>query len=181
MLIKDEVYFVQDSMSKRVKIGYSADFKTRFNSLSSSNANKLFILGVFPGTEEDETKLHKKFIRSKVHGEWFHPDAEILEFIDQKNKEIEKNINGNKKKPDKEDFSEHSLYKVSDVAKIISLSRARMYQLIREGFFPQQLYDERTGRPYYTSEMVEEFKKVVRTNIGVNGKMCLFYGPRGQG
>lgn len=171
--IKEEIYFIQDSLSKRIKIGYTTNLKIRFQTLSGSNANKLFILGSIPGTEKDEAKLHKNFIEDRAHGEWFHPSSEILDFIHEAMR-AKKPIAIKKEKKNKEEI----LYSISKVAKNLQLSRSRFYQLLDDGFFSKPLYDKRTKRPYYTSSLMAEAKKVLRTSMGVNGKICLFYRPR---
>jgi len=75
--------------------------------------------------------------------------------------------------------SQESLRSVTEVARsIVGLSRARFYQLVKEGFFPAPLYDLRSKRPYYTTELQEVCRQVRQTNIGCNGQPILFYSPR---
>jgi hypothetical protein len=59
---------------------------------------------------------------------------------------------------------------------MVRLSRARFYQLVREGVFPPPAYDK--GRPVYTEEMQEVCLEVRRRNRGVNGEPVLFYARR---
>lgn len=173
--IKDEVYFVQDCLSKKIKIGYSSDFKRRFQDLSNMNANKLYLLGLFPGDKEDESKLHNKFAVDRTHGEWFNPSVQILNFIKEENKEKR----GSKRKKSRaRDLDDKKVYSVTAASKEVNLSRARFYQLVDNGMFPKPLYEESSKRPYYTASMLEDVKEVRITNVGVNGKICMFYGPR---
>src|SRR5205809_1024489 len=69
---------------------------------------------------------------------------------------------------------------VAEMARMVGLSRARLYQLIQAGTFPPPLYDLTTRRPHYTEEMQLVCLDVRRRNCGVNGKPVLFYarGPR---
>ena len=65
---------------------------------------------------------------------------------------------------------------VSDMARMVGLSRARFYQLVRDGVFPQPIYDK--GRPVYTEELQARCLEVRRRNRGVNGEAVLFYARR---
>jgi hypothetical protein len=67
---------------------------------------------------------------------------------------------------------------VSQMAKVLQISRARFYQCLAAGYFLKPQYTEETRRPYYTAEMAEANLNAKRTNVGVNGKICLFYHPR---
>ena len=35
------------------------------------------------GSRKDETSLHEQFVGVRMHGEWFDPSAQLLEFIDK--------------------------------------------------------------------------------------------------
>src|SRR5262245_4581654 len=65
---------------------------------------------------------------------------------------------------------------VTEMARMVRLSRARFYQLVREGVFPGPVYQ--AGRPVYTEELQQTCLEVRRTNRGVNGEPVLFYAPR---
>jgi len=67
---------------------------------------------------------------------------------------------------------------VSEMAKRLELSRARFYQLLEAGILPQPVYDVRTKRPFYPSELQEKCLEVRQTGVGVNGQYVLFYSPR---
>lgn len=69
---------------------------------------------------------------------------------------------------------------VSEMARMVHLSRARFYQLVQAGSFPQPVYDVRTRRPIYTEELQRVVLEVRRRNCGVDGRPVLFYsrGPR---
>ena len=58
------------------------------------------------------------------------------------------------------------------------MSRARFYQLQKEGIFPQSLYDIRTRRPFFDVRLQEICHEVRQTGIGFNGQYILFYSPR---
>ena len=67
---------------------------------------------------------------------------------------------------------------VTDLAKSLEMSRARFYQLQKEGIFPQSLYDVRTHRPFFDTKLQDICHEVRRTGIGFNGHYILFYSPR---
>lgn len=67
---------------------------------------------------------------------------------------------------------------VSEMARMLSLSRSRFYQLISEGVFPKPNYEPSTKRPFYDEEAQRTCLEVRRRNCGVNGKPVLFYPSR---
>jgi hypothetical protein len=73
------VYFIHDDVATAIKIGYSTNVKQRLADLQTSSSTKLVLLGVMPGSMNDERRLHAKFER--LHGEWFRVTPELLEFI----------------------------------------------------------------------------------------------------
>lgn len=75
-------------------------------------------------------------------------------------------------------FPTKSVVSVADMARMCGLSRARFYQLMKEGVFPPPVYSVETRRPFYTEEMQETCLEVRKRNCGVNGKPVLFYAAR---
>ena len=67
---------------------------------------------------------------------------------------------------------------VSDMARRVGLSRQRFTQLLKEGVFPSPVYDVLTRRPFYTAELQERCMEVKRRNVGINGRVVLFYTKR---
>jgi hypothetical protein len=65
---------------------------------------------------------------------------------------------------------------VSEMARMVGLSRARFYQLQKAGVFPAPVYQ--AGRPVYTEEQQLVCLEVRRKNRGVNGEPVLFYARR---
>jgi predicted DNA-binding transcriptional regulator AlpA len=65
---------------------------------------------------------------------------------------------------------------VSEMARMVGLSRARFYQLQKAGVFPAPVYQG--GRPVYTDEMQQVVLEVRKKNRGVNGEPVLFYARR---
>jgi len=67
---------------------------------------------------------------------------------------------------------------VSQMAKLLQISRSRFYQLLDAGFFLPPIYDIRTKRPFYSQDMIEKNVQAKSQNLGVNGEVILFYSPR---
>ena len=67
---------------------------------------------------------------------------------------------------------------VAEMARMCGLSRARFYQLTKDGVFPLPLYSIETKRPFYTEEMQLVCLDVRRRNCGINGKPVMFYARR---
>jgi len=67
---------------------------------------------------------------------------------------------------------------VAEMARMVSMSRARFYQLVNDGVFPAPLYRIDTRRPFFTQEMQETCLEVRRRNCGINGRPVLFYARR---
>jgi hypothetical protein len=67
---------------------------------------------------------------------------------------------------------------VSAACQLVGLSRARFYQLIEQGIFPQPIYHIRTKRPYYDIALQKKLLEIRDTCIGENGDLIIFYSPR---
>jgi hypothetical protein len=75
------VYFIL--VGDKVKIGYSARPLNRLRALQTSHPDKLHILATIPGSQKTEGRLHERFDRYKVRGEWFRFTPEIRGFINR--------------------------------------------------------------------------------------------------
>ena len=71
-----------------------------------------------------------------------------------------------------------TMVSVAGMARMVGLSRQRFHQLMREGVFPPPVYDAATKRPYYTEDMQQVCVTVREKNIGINGRVVLFYSRR---
>jgi hypothetical protein len=67
---------------------------------------------------------------------------------------------------------------ISELCEMLQLSRARYYQLIKSGFFPKPLVDNRSKRPYYDADLQQKCIEAREKGIGADGSMLLFYSPR---
>lgn len=66
---------------------------------------------------------------------------------------------------------------VSEMARMVGLSRARFYQLLGKTF-PKPVTEEASGRPCYPEELQRVCLEVRRRNCGIDGKPVLFYARR---
>lgn len=66
---------------------------------------------------------------------------------------------------------------ISEMARMVGLSRARFYQLIGTTF-PAPIYDVVTRRPFYDEELQIVCLEVRRRNCGIDGKPLMFYSRR---
>ncbi|MEX1028112.1 MAG: AlpA family phage regulatory protein [Candidatus Paceibacterota bacterium] len=71
-----------------------------------------------------------------------------------------------------------SAVSVSEMARMVGLSRARFYQLMGEGIFPPPVYSVANRRPFFDEEAQKSCLEVKRRNCGINGEPVLFYTSR---
>ena len=65
------IYFIKDS-SGLIKIGSAINVKKRLKTLQIGNPNKLSIIKIINNVNKsEEIKLHKKFKKYRIKGEWF--------------------------------------------------------------------------------------------------------------
>ena len=62
------------------------------------------------------------------------------------------------------------------MARMLNMSRARLYQLMHEGIFPTATRDE-DGKAYFTQEQQLRILAAYRGNVGVNGR-SIFFRPK---
>lgn len=67
---------------------------------------------------------------------------------------------------------------VTEMARMVGLSRARFYQLVKKGIFPPADQDTATNRPCYLEEKQRQILEARRRNCGVDGRPILFYCRR---
>jgi hypothetical protein len=67
---------------------------------------------------------------------------------------------------------------IKDMASQCGLSRQRFMQLVKAGVFAAPLYDVGTRRPFYSEELQAQCLEVRKRNVGINGKVVMFYARR---
>lgn len=79
-----KTYFIQDTLSKKVKIGRSKDPQKRLLQLQTGHPNRLHLLVVIDG--DHEQRLHTHFAKHHVRGEWFDLTEELRGFVTRSKK-----------------------------------------------------------------------------------------------
>ncbi len=73
------VYFVRAAGGGSIKIGSTKLLRTRMLALQSGCPIKLCVLHTIEGAGyREETALHRRFAKARLHGEWFRPVPELL-------------------------------------------------------------------------------------------------------
>ena len=76
-----KIYFIQQGNEGPIKIGISWEVKKRLKDLSVASPFEPIILAVIAGDRGKERKLHRKFKKEHMRGEWFKPSERLMEFI----------------------------------------------------------------------------------------------------
>ncbi len=71
------VYFLQCSLTRRVKIGCTEDLTTRILAINSANCAPARLIAVISGGVDVETYLHQRFASDRLNGEWFRPSEDL--------------------------------------------------------------------------------------------------------
>lgn len=80
------IYFIQAGEGGPIKIGYtSANPAVRMHSFQTGHHAELKLLAQYEGASREERNLHIRFDGARIRGEWFHPVASLMEFIDEVN------------------------------------------------------------------------------------------------
>ncbi|HEY9219512.1 MAG TPA: helix-turn-helix domain-containing protein [Phenylobacterium sp.] len=75
------IYYIQDSTTMHIKIGYAADPWRRRDNLQTGAPGTLTIIGLEEGNEAREAEIHKQFAAGRMRGEWFAPSTVLLGHI----------------------------------------------------------------------------------------------------
>lgn len=77
----EHVYFLHESDTGRLKIGYSGNLKTRMNSAKTDNSHDLVLLGTLPGGRRAERAVQDLFRAYSIKREWFRAEEEVLSAV----------------------------------------------------------------------------------------------------
>lgn len=77
--------------------------------------------------------------------------------------------------PSKSESSLKAAMSVSQMCRMLHMSRSQFYWHVKKGTFHSPLKLASNGRPYFTSQMAEENLRVRDTSIGVGGEYVIFY------
>lgn len=72
------IYFVRDTLSGLIKIGYSANPWLRLCKMQSDCPGRLELLATAPGSQLDERALHGRLVEARTRGEWFRATPPVL-------------------------------------------------------------------------------------------------------
>jgi hypothetical protein len=75
------IYFILNSESNHIKIGYSVNPLKRIKALQTGNSSNLEIITVIEGDIKFERILHFNFKKYNIKNEWFIYSEEIKEFL----------------------------------------------------------------------------------------------------
>lgn len=78
-----DVYFVQGQQLGLIKIGVATDVQSRLRSVQASSPDQLILMGLIRchNFGQTEREIHKRFAHCRAHGEWFHPETELVDWI----------------------------------------------------------------------------------------------------
>jgi hypothetical protein len=78
------VYFVQSgSKDGPIKIGVATNVQARLSGLQTSSHAKLTLIGTVPGGEDVERKMHARFRKYHINGEWFAFEGKLALFVER--------------------------------------------------------------------------------------------------
>jgi hypothetical protein len=75
------IYFVQGKSGGAIKIGYTEFPEAQLQLLQTGYPDILTVLLLMSGSRGDKDKILERFASSRLNGEWFKPDARLLEEI----------------------------------------------------------------------------------------------------
>lgn len=75
------VYFLQNGVPGRVKIGFTEDLKGRLSALQGATSDAVTLIGTIPGPAKLERKMHKRFDAHRMRREWFKIEGNLAAFL----------------------------------------------------------------------------------------------------
>lgn len=159
------IYFAQyENDNGPIKIGLSRNIQKRLAEIQMTCPAPIKLLKVIEGEWEKEARIHYHFSHIRLHGEWFKPEKELLDFIENPYEvpEIPKTtwsvntmpIEGEVEKVISYSDSETKLYTVDEVAKLLKVNSSLIRRYCRQGRLGEYIY----GRWLITPDELEEFK-----------------------
>lgn len=76
------IYFILAPDQMKIKIGQAKDVSKRLNNLRGSSPCELRLLASVRSYGDFEAYLHKKLASSRLHGEWFRADEQVLDVVE---------------------------------------------------------------------------------------------------
>lgn len=75
------IYFLQSGSGGPIKIGYSAQLPKRLKAIHAINGEPIHFLGAIAGTRAEESQIHERYRRERLHGEWFSLSQRLALFL----------------------------------------------------------------------------------------------------
>lgn len=72
------IYFIRNTTTGTIKIGYSIDPTKRLATLQTAHHDRLEVWDAVPGDQDAERVLHRRFASFRMNGEWFHPHPVVI-------------------------------------------------------------------------------------------------------
>lgn len=66
-----------------IKIGWASDVALRVRKLQGAMPYKITVLGMFPGTIDDERRLHIGYAEYRLEGEWFSRSDKLMALVSE--------------------------------------------------------------------------------------------------
>jgi hypothetical protein len=82
---KTLIYVLRRGDSREVKIGITRDLARRVKAIQHANAQPITVFATFPGDPFAERRVHERFARARVRGEWFAADDGLLAWATAQN------------------------------------------------------------------------------------------------
>ena len=73
---------MQGTIIPLIKIGIASDMYDRIKSMQTGSPDKLKIILLIGGSKDAEIKIQARFEYLRRHGEWFAPEKELLDYIE---------------------------------------------------------------------------------------------------
>lgn len=75
------IYFIRDTASGFVKIGYSENPWLRMCKMQSDCPGELSLVGVLDGDQARESEIHRDCAAQRVRGEWFRDEGRVSAYV----------------------------------------------------------------------------------------------------
>ncbi len=75
------IYFIKNIANGQIKIGFAENPNTRLANLQTGSTDKLVLIKSIEGDLAVEAQLHRQFAVHRLHGEWFTPADDLIQFI----------------------------------------------------------------------------------------------------
>jgi Meiotically up-regulated gene 113 len=75
------VYFIHCPAFKAIKIGFGIDAAKRLVTFQIGCPAELVLIGICQGGSVRESKIHQRFRRHRIRGEWFRATSDVMSYV----------------------------------------------------------------------------------------------------